>query len=74
MDTDEWDAERGTEGRKEGRALELGEIDWNEVNDEVEAAMNESDDEDVRSENGRSGNVSEDDWTDETNSVIRLVG
>ncbi|OBZ79019.1 RNA polymerase II subunit A C-terminal domain phosphatase [Grifola frondosa] len=40
------------------------EVDWNAINDEVEAAMNESDDE--------SGNVSEDDgsWTDESNSVI----
>ncbi len=27
-----------------GGELEIGDIDWNDINDEVEAAMNESDD------------------------------
>ncbi len=27
-----------------GNELEIGEIDWNDINDEVDAAMNESDD------------------------------
>lgn len=34
--------------------------------------MNESDDESVRS-GMKSGDVSEEEWTDETNSVIRFV-
>jgi RNA polymerase II subunit A-like phosphatase len=41
-------------------SLELDSINWDDINDEVEAAMNESDDESVRSEKSyRSGNVSE---------------
>ena len=60
----------------DGQGLDMDGVDWDEINDEVEAAMNESDDEDgdggsVRS--GRSANVSEDEWTDESNSVIRYV-
>ena len=76
-DADDWDQERP-------RGLALDEVDWDEINDEVEAAMNESDDEDddarsvrsgVSAQSGmRSGNVSEDEeWTDESNSVIRSV-
>jgi RNA polymerase II subunit A C-terminal domain phosphatase len=70
-ETEDW-AERRTGSREGSSSLELGEINWNDINDEVDAAMNESDDEDERSV--RSGNVSdEDDWTDESNSMIRLV-
>jgi RNA polymerase II subunit A C-terminal domain phosphatase len=72
-DADDWDYERPVPAK----SLELDEVDWDEINDEVEAAMNESDDddsEDVKSEKSgtRSGNVSEDDWTDESNSVMRF--
>ncbi|KAH9947104.1 hypothetical protein B0H21DRAFT_740322 [Amylocystis lapponica] len=78
-DADDWDEERGTPG---GRSLALDEVDWDEVNDEVEAAMNESDDDGDDEGDGeggpsgrsgtRSGNASEDEgsWTDESNSVI----
>lgn len=66
---------------EEGRSLVLDEVDWDEINDEVDAAMNESDDDDgdgrsTRSARSgmRSGNVSEEEgWTDESNSVVRSV-
>ncbi|KAL4069798.1 hypothetical protein V8B97DRAFT_634789 [Scleroderma yunnanense] len=41
-DADDWDVEPIAEKQ----ALELAEINWNDINEEVEAAMNESDDED----------------------------
>lgn len=84
-DADDWDedARRGgvatpSGSGKGGKSLALDEIDWDEVNDEVDAAMNESDDddEDGKSEKSvRFGNASEDEgsWTDETNSMIRCV-
>ena len=50
-------------------SFKLDEVDWNEINDEVDAAMNESDDEEDDARSARS----EDDWTDESNSVIRSV-
>lgn len=42
-DADDWDVEPAPAG---STSLELHDIDWNDINDEVEAAMNESDDED----------------------------
>lgn len=75
-DADDWDR------TVRSRSFELDEVDWDEINDEVEAAMNESDDDededgdaDGASDNGalKSGNVSEDDWTDESNSIIRFA-
>ncbi|KAI0363753.1 hypothetical protein BV20DRAFT_1039761 [Pilatotrama ljubarskyi] len=61
-------------GGDEGLALD--EVDWDEINNEVEAAMNESDDDGDGDGEGdgasvRSG-MSEDDvsWTDESNSII----
>ncbi|KAI0684753.1 hypothetical protein BC835DRAFT_1523744 [Cytidiella melzeri] len=76
-DADDWDYERAVPDK----SLALDEVDWDDINDEVEAAMNESDDEedgdaDGKSEKSgtRSGNVSEDDWTDESNSIIRFAG
>lgn len=42
-DADDWDVEPAPAGNT---SLELNDIDWNDINDEVEAAMNESDDED----------------------------
>ena len=84
-DADDWDYERA----RPGKSLELDEVDWDEINDEVEAAMNESDDDDddgdgdgdgggddgksEKSGGTRSDNASEDDWTDESNSIIRFV-
>jgi len=57
-----------------GGSLQLGDVDWDDINNEVDAAMNESDDEDQDGKSDRSmrsGNVSEnEDWTDETNSMI----
>jgi RNA polymerase II subunit A-like phosphatase len=79
-DADDWDldpaelkariaqeeTEAGTGGEGAVGALHLEEIDWNDINDEVEAAMMESDDEsvDVRSERS-TGMKSEDEFTDE---------
>ncbi|KAI0800691.1 hypothetical protein C8Q74DRAFT_1238166 [Fomes fomentarius] len=93
-DADDWDGhlDTGRRGRAlgalgvegPGRAedeegLELDEVDWDAINNEVEAAMNESDDDgDDGDEEGegdgasvKSG-MSEDDasWTDESNSII----
>jgi RNA polymerase II subunit A C-terminal domain phosphatase len=71
-DGDDWDQDPG-EGRDAG-SLEFGEINWDDINDEVEAAMRESDeddDDDTRSD--RSGMRSGDDGADETSSVTRLV-
>jgi RNA polymerase II subunit A-like phosphatase len=65
-DGDDWDEDPG-EG-KDGTSLEFAAINWDDINDEVEAAMNESDDESVRSEMR-----SEEEWTDEANSVVRFV-
>jgi RNA polymerase II subunit A C-terminal domain phosphatase len=71
-DTDDWDDETDHAAvTDEPQSFEITQINWNDINDEVEAAMNESDDDDddVRSE--KSGNVSEDDWSEETSSVLR---
>jgi RNA polymerase II subunit A-like phosphatase len=68
-DGDDWDQDPG-EGR-DASSLEFGEINWEDINDEVEAAMRESDEDDddeVRSD--RSAMRSD----DETNSARRLVG
>lgn len=82
-DADDWDedarrgaaAGAGAGGAGEAdKRLELDEVDWNAINDEVEAAMNESDDEDGKSEKSvrfENGSDDEGSWTDETNSMIR---
>ena len=67
IELDDWDQEPPE--MKETGTLELDSINWDDINDEVEAAMNESDDEDsdARSERGhgmRSGTVSEDEYND----------
>ncbi|EKM61406.1 uncharacterized protein PHACADRAFT_204575 [Phanerochaete carnosa HHB-10118-sp] len=71
-DADDWDYDRTV---APNQSLQLDGVDWDEINDEVDAAMNESDDEDGDgSESTRSGvksgNVTEDEWTDESNSII----
>ncbi|KAH7930493.1 hypothetical protein BV22DRAFT_1028215 [Leucogyrophana mollusca] len=75
-DADDWDVEIGAAGKPSG-SLELDDIDWNDINDEVEAAMNESDDDDTKSERSsvKSGFASDDDdaMSDESQSQIRLV-
>ncbi|KXN90103.1 RNA polymerase II subunit A C-terminal domain phosphatase [Leucoagaricus sp. SymC.cos] len=78
-DADDWDldpvelkarvaqeeSEAGSRGGAVG-ALHLEEIDWNDINDEVEAAMMESDDESIDERSERStGMRSEDEFTDE---------
>jgi len=72
IDSEDWDQE--PEDMKDPGTLELTAINWDDINDEVEAAMNESDDEDEeggfgdmksdRSGGMRSGNTSEEEWTD----------
>ncbi|KAI0931282.1 hypothetical protein AcW1_001269 [Taiwanofungus camphoratus] len=83
-DADDWDEDRAATGDGRdagGESLALDEVDWDEINNEVEAAMNESDDDgeedgdqSERSDRSgmKSGNASEDEgsWTDESNSVI----
>ncbi|KAJ3004591.1 hypothetical protein NUW54_g4743 [Trametes sanguinea] len=54
----------------------LDEVDWDEINNEVEAAMNESDDDGDEGAEGdarsvRSGFSEDESWTDESNSIIR---
>ncbi|KIK70552.1 hypothetical protein GYMLUDRAFT_253918 [Collybiopsis luxurians FD-317 M1] len=62
-------------------AFHADEINWDDINDEVEAAMMESDEEEegegeevksVKSDRSgiRSGNASEEDYSDDTNSVV----
>lgn len=65
IDSDEFDQDPVE--NKPDAGLELASINWDDINNEVEAAMNESDDEDGRSEKSvgmRSGNASEEEWTD----------
>lgn len=77
-DADDWDEDRRSRAGGEGEEGEDGvelDVDWAAMDDEVDAAMNESDDESgvsVRS-GARSGNASEEEWTDESNSIIRCV-
>lgn len=78
LGNDDWDEDVTETSKAEGGlvdSLNLADIDWNDVNDEVDAAMNESDDEDSRSDRSgmRSGNVSdeEESWTDGSLSGIR---
>lgn len=71
---DDWDQEPSD--MKEPGTLELDSINWDDINDEVEAAMNESDDDegDVKSERSysvASGHVSEDE--SDGNSISGLV-
>lgn len=72
-DADDWDVEPGAEKS----ALELTDIDWNDINEEVEAAMNESDDDDTASRHGsvKSGMTTDDEdaMTDDSRSQDRLV-
>ncbi|KAF9486425.1 hypothetical protein BDN70DRAFT_869968 [Pholiota conissans] len=70
LDSDDWDQDPPEP--KGAVQLDFTAVNWDEINDEVEAFMNESDDEDDaqsgRSEGYRSGNVSEDDWTSDNGS------
>jgi len=73
-DADDWDVESAVDKP----TLELTDIDWNNINEEVEAAMNESDDEDdTGSRHGgvRSGMATDDEdaITDDSRSQDRLV-
>ena len=62
----------GVEGAGAGEQLELDEVDWDDINNEVEAAMNESDDDgDGRSARSTGGMSDDEAWTDESNSIIR---
>lgn len=82
-DADDWDndneRDRSGVSAAPSRSFELDEVDWDEINDEVDAAMNESDDDDDEGDEAseksgmRSGNASEDEWTDESNSMIRFA-
>lgn len=72
-DADDWDQETVKQATN---PLELGTINWDDINDEVDAAMNESDSDeegDARSDRSgmRSENVSEDDMSEDAASAIR---
>ena len=86
-DADDWDEVSGTRSGRgsvlgvEGPGAEpltLDEISWEDTNNEVDEAMNDSDageddDDESPGRRSRGGSVrgaSEDEWTDETNSVI----
>lgn len=72
-DEDDWD--RDPVGAQEP-SLELGSLDWSQINAEVDEFLNETDDdEDGRSEASvmRDGNISEDEARDETVSNSRSV-
>lgn len=80
LGNDDWDEDVTEISKAEGgvvESLNLADVDWNDVNDEVDAAMNESDDEDSKSDKSgmRSGNVSEEEeedyLTDGSQSRIR---
>ena len=79
LDNDDWNEDITVISKTEGGGvvedLDLGDIDWSVVNDEVDAAMNESDDDDSRSNKSsmKSGNVSdeEESWTDGSQSGRR---
>lgn len=78
------DPDPGGEAADEGRwdeppaSFELDEINWNDINDEVEAAMNESEDgdeddgdgDDAKSDVSRRSGMSEDNFTDETGRSV----
>ncbi|KAJ7103031.1 hypothetical protein B0H15DRAFT_810663 [Mycena belliarum] len=67
-DDEEWDGGEGG-GNTD---LAIAAINWDDINDEVDAAMNESDDdEDARSERSA---MSEDDWTDDASSIQTTSG
>lgn len=67
-DNDDWDEEPSKPANLLGVSeFDLGAIDWNDVNDEVDAAMNESDDDDdSKSERSgmRSTNISDDEGSE----------
>ncbi|KAF8956077.1 hypothetical protein BDZ97DRAFT_221596 [Flammula alnicola] len=66
VDSDDWDQEPADV--KETAKLDFTAVNWDEINDEVEAFMNETDDEDdAKSERSgfKSGNVSEEEWASE---------
>ncbi|KAJ7762404.1 hypothetical protein DFH07DRAFT_410117 [Mycena maculata] len=63
-DGEEWDGAQGEGGANTDLALDA--INWNDINDEVDAAMNESDDGEEEDGDGRSESVmSEEDWSDD---------
>jgi RNA polymerase II subunit A-like phosphatase len=77
-DTDDWDEPDSGAVTNNPKGLELRDINWDDINDEVEAAMNESDDDDDTRSNRtgmRSENVSEDEnsFVEESSSVVRFV-
>ncbi|EGO02585.1 hypothetical protein SERLA73DRAFT_102556 [Serpula lacrymans var. lacrymans S7.3] len=74
-DGDDWDLDPLTVGTQSNlKSFGLAEIDWDDINDEVDAAMNESDDDDTRSARSMAnGNVSNDDG-DATDIQSRVSG
>ncbi|KAJ6500358.1 hypothetical protein C8R45DRAFT_65616 [Mycena sanguinolenta] len=64
VDDEGWDATTHGEGAAE---LAFDAINWNDINDEVDAAMNESDDDEEEGD-ARSA-MEEEDWTDDASSV-----
>lgn len=78
-DSDDWDDTDDVDDADEGAAkgtgmdLELGTIDWNDINDEVDAAMNESDDDEDEEDETRSEKSTRSEDGSETNSNARFV-
>ncbi|KAJ7684787.1 hypothetical protein DFH06DRAFT_1073723 [Mycena polygramma] len=67
-DDEEWRSPAQGEGGANSD-LALDAIDWNDINDEVDAAMNESDDDEEEDARSERSVMSEEDWTDDASSV-----
>ena len=62
-------------GEKGAGALALDAINWDDINDEVDAAMNESDDDEDGMEDARSvrSAMSEDEWSDDASRCVATL-
>lgn len=69
-DEDDWDEEPFEGVLKDTGSLQLSAINWSDINDEVEAAMNESDDEDDNNDDMKSVRSEDDVMGNATSSVI----
>jgi RNA polymerase II subunit A-like phosphatase len=61
LDSDDWDQDPPEP--KDAGELDFAAVNWDEINDEVEAFMNETDDDEGEQSDGlQSGNISEEEW------------
>ncbi|KAF8203863.1 hypothetical protein BJ912DRAFT_941247, partial [Pholiota molesta] len=68
LDSDDWDQDPPEP--KDAGELDFAAVNWDEINDEVEAFMNETDDDEGEQSDGlQSGNISEEEWASDNGSV-----